>query len=1411
MKIFILCFQLLISINIISNSCHSGLSIYDETCFNEVIFFNTMKNRPYRAGHFAMNSKGDLIIEYSYDSYRLFYGLKKNGKYYFPEIIKEIEIETSYENPKRYESVNCFDSIENESDENKKLLLSISSYKTIMELHDLETGDYSVFPLVYFLDNADGIYSYVFQILEKKVGDNYYYFLIYIDPEDFWIKLRKFSFRDYNIESIGSIGRINMVKTEYVRITSSIINDNLNVLIIFYMANYEYRAVIFANYYESPQSIKQVNQIASYSNLRGGDGYFFKAVYLYSNYIAFICFRNLQNFELNILNMNTDYSMTKKITYEGNTNIKISGNITMNEFLKINNERFVLLSIRQDSYELNPSVLYIIFFDFYQNYNYIKVRYYSYDFRSDKFLKFSSEISAFIYNDFLIFTATYIYQGLSLETISPILLMFGYPNGTDFEMDISPYFIDSENYTGSINLYNDLFKTMKIINNIFGYEIVEQIKLVSIPDEILFYNSVDNSRILNNENFDVNYYLKQNEEIIKDNIYYYLDYQFIVKEPDYNRFYSNTYAELIDGDIYSNMNDYFTSKFFYGRTNTLKFKLCHQFCKTCKKIGISINNQKCESCLDEYTYFSNDVNDERPYSECIPEGYFYDKEKSEIEQCTSENSKFYIDNNNKTICFKSGYECPIHYQDYNESTKECKYREREPSSSLSLSLSTSIITNEIQVSSYINNPSTFNIIHSTKKDFTSDIKSDMPINIKSDISTDIKTDIQTNIKSDIQTNIKSDLQTDIKTETKFESNEDINNRIDNILIKNYTIYDDSIEIKGENNSIFQLTTAYNELERYSGKKSNNNSLSILDLGNCENDLKTYYKINSSLIIKKYEQITTASERNIQYEVYHPETKIKLNLSLCISDTIDIYIPIDLDEKLFNLYEDLQKSGYDLFNINDPFYNDICTPYKSENDTDILLSDRKNDIYNNNYTTCQSNCQYSAFESKYKFLKCECKVIVDDIDIHKFNKFSKKIFKNFYSVLKNSNFKTLKCYNLVFNSNYISNNIGNFIVLSFFVGYFCFFVIYIIKGITPFQLEAIKILQMKFKNINIYDININIFKNANEEIIQSPPQKRKTAMIKSGLSLNKNMKKDKRKSAKNIKKTQSITNNNLISINDKLLNNNKNQLNIETKKEIIEKKETNNARNKRKSKSKKRTTFRKSSEIKLDIDTTNNNNEILDDLDLDNLSYEKAIDLDKRTFLELYLRKLKSKHLIIYTFISCHDHNLFYIKLSRFIFLICTNMALNVIFFFDSSMHKIYLDYGKYNFIQRMPEKIYSSIISLVIELLIGMLSYTDVNLFQIRQIQEYNTHIITKIFNKVKIKLIVYFIITFLLFLFYWYLISSFCAVYNNTQSIYIKDFITSFSLGLLYPFIIQLCFALLRIFSFKSKTKFRKILYIFC
>ena len=39
----------------------------------------------------------------------------------------------------------------------------------------------------------------------------------------------------------------------------------------------------------------------------------------------------------------------------------------------------------------------------------------------------------------------------------------------------------------------------------------------------------------------------------------------------------------------------------------------------------------------------------------------------------------------------------------------------------------------------------------------------------------------------------------------------------------------------------------------------------------------------------------------------------------------------------------------MFDINDRFYQDICTPYKTEDNTDILLSDRIDYIYNNEDT------------------------------------------------------------------------------------------------------------------------------------------------------------------------------------------------------------------------------------------------------------------------------------------------------------------------------------------------------------------------------------------------------------------------------------------------------------------------------
>ena len=54
------------------------------------------------------------------------------------------------------------------------------------------------------------------------------------------------------------------------------------------------------------------------------------------------------------------------------------------------------------------------------------------------------------------------------------------------------------------------------------------------------------------------------------------------------------------------------------------------------------------------------------------------------------------------------------------------------------------------------------------------------------------------------------------------------------------------------------------------------------------------------------------------------------------------------------------------------------------------------------------------------------------------------------------------------------------------------------------------------------------------------------------------------------------------------------------------------------------------------------------------------------------------------------------------------------------------------------------------------------------------------------------------MFIFYWYIISCFCTVYRNTQNAFIKDSISSFGLGLLYPIALYLFPAGFRLISLR-------------
>ena len=95
--------------------------------------------------------------------------------------------------------------------------------------------------------------------------------------------------------------------------------------------------------------------------------------------------------------------------------------------------------------------------------------------------------------------------------------------------------------------------------------------------------------------------------------------------------------------------------------------------------------------------------------------------------------------------------------------------------------------------------------------------------------------------------------------------------------------------------------------------------------------------------------------------------------------------------------------------------------------------------------------------------------------------------------------------------------------------------------------------------------------------------------------------------------------------------------------------------------------------------------------------------------------MKAKHLIIFTFYTKKDYNSRIIKVILFLFSIALYFTVNALFFNDSTMHKIYQDQGNYNFIYQIPQILYSTIITSLINIIIKYLSLTERDILNIKK------------------------------------------------------------------------------------------------
>ena len=250
-----------------------------------------------------------------------------------------------------------------------------------------------------------------------------------------------------------------------------------------------------------------------------------------------------------------------------------------------------------------------------------------------------------------------------------------------------------------------------------------------------------------------------------------------------------------------------------------------------------------------------------------------------------------------------------------------------------------------------------------------------------------------------------------------------------------------------------MTTTENQ------KKSNHNSeTSIIDLGECEKIIKRNISNEDDptplIILKMDIRKMEMKTKVVEYEVYNPYTREKINLDICSDTKITVLSPVDLTYEETSLYDNLNKQGYELFDANNSFYQEFCTQYTSQNGTDVILIDRKNYFYDENAVLCENICKYGGVNTKTKKAHCQCNVKKNvDFDANYF--YAEKFLEGFYQVENYTNYQVLFCYKLVFSKNGIKKNICFYILLSLFL-------LFVSSMITNIFLAMKKIDEIIFK-------------------------------------------------------------------------------------------------------------------------------------------------------------------------------------------------------------------------------------------------------------------------------------------------------------------------------------------------------------
>ena len=569
----------------------------------------------------------------------------------------------------------------------------------------------------------------------------------------------------------------------------------------------------------------------------------------------------------------------------------------------------------------------------------------------------------------------------------------------------------------------------------------------------------------------------------------------------------------------------------------------------------------------------------------------------------------------------------------------------------------------------------------------------------------------------------------------------------------------------------------------------------IDFNECKEKIRNTFNIDNNLIIVIITKVINNLDykKIISYSIFSPNTTEKLitknvceNEKFLIEENLRIKLEkanYDIDSLLFFAKQDIN-----IFNLSDPFYNDICFPFESLLEKDIALKDRIL-LYYPNITLCENGCELIGINTTSLRSECSCKSnFINNIFNDNNILLKSQELQEIKEIISNTNIEIIRCYKNIFLLRNIISCIGGFIIAILILGqiisssiFFCKNIYLIRKYIFSITNKYINFLKIE----NIKNEPIISYNNKPFDINNKQSNKRATKKFEGNI-VKKNKKKGQKRKSKS--KIQFSIKEDNKSRNLILLNKSKNNSGIEMKN--INNNNTSGKNIKIVNHHKLSiydSSFINSKDILINSNNQKYNPNILSEskevqeylsTEIEDMDYEDAIKRDKRKFCEYFCDKLKINQILLSTFYAIDPLKPRAIKLLLFILDIELYLFINALFFNEEYISEFFHSTKEESFlyfiIRSYNRFFYATLVGAIINYILECFFVDEKKIKGVFKREKDNMiflkYEVISIIKKIIFRNTFFIIFSFLMSIFSLYYILCFNSVYPHMRNEWIKS-----------------------------------------